>query len=400
MLAKRIAVPLAFAWLGCGGASEPATPADAGRSDSAIDDTSTAIDTMATDGIVDTTTADSTTTDTATDTTVDGGVDAKVDPLATLGGCLGTSAALVVSHQLPYLNVAVGASSGAFLLDLATTFSSIDLAAFAPPKPTTSGCDASKLGQSCTVDGFAFFSAPGPVTLVTEDFSGVSGGVRQAGIIGTDFTTLKILTLSYASGRVFASPSSGFCADSALIAAGLAPIPTTGFYANSFAALKPMSAVDASATSGHVPDVPTIPIRVGGATAVAQLDTGFDDALVPFSVNVNGPFFSAIQAADAGALVRDAAHDLTLSTCLVGVSESVQAYTLATGRALELVDASGAIVRKYAGATLFVKRSSPKACGGIGTWTVPAGQVAASFYVDLGTIVFDPFSSRVWIPTH
>ena len=50
-------------------------------------------------------------------------------------------------------------------------------------------------------------------------------------------------------------------------------------------------------------------------------------------------------------------------------------------------------------AVVFVKRTpaSAKSCGGIGTWTAPAAQMAASFFVDLGVIVFDPFRSRVMV---
>ena len=30
-------------------------------------------------------------------------------------------------------------------------------------------------------------------------------------------------------------------------------------------------------------------------------------------------------------------------------------------------------------------------------WTVPAAQVAASFYVSFGVVAFDPFGLRVWV---
>jgi hypothetical protein len=51
-------------------------------------------------------------------------------------------------------------------------------------------------------------------------------------------------------------------------------------------------------------------------------------------------------------------------------------------------------------AVLFAKNTPPAArvCGGIGTWSVPAAQVAASFYVADGLVVFDPLASQVWIP--
>jgi hypothetical protein len=33
-----------------------------------------------------------------------------------------------------------------------------------------------------------------------------------------------------------------------------------------------------------------------------------------------------------------------------------------------------------------------------GAWTVPAAQMGASFLVDAQAVVFDPISSRVWLP--
>jgi hypothetical protein len=48
---------------------------------------------------------------------------------------------------------------------------------------------------------------------------------------------------------------------------------------------------------------------------------------------------------------------------------------------------------------LFVKKppQAAKVCGGIGTWTTPASQIGGSFFVELGVMVFDPLSSRVWV---
>jgi len=144
--------------------------------------------------------------------------------------------------------------------------------------------------------------------------------------------------------------------------------------------------------------VPTVPVRVAGVTAVAQLDTGFADTRIRHSVNINTAFFDAIQAANPGALVRDAASDLSLTTC-AGVAEPVEAWRLAPGMSFDLVGESGAAARTEKSAVLFVKRTPAAArrCGGIGTWSAPAAQVATSFYVDAGVVVFDPFASRVWI---
>jgi hypothetical protein len=147
-----------------------------------------------------------------------------------------------------------------------------------------------------------------------------------------------------------------------------------------------------------VPNVPTVTVRVAGVTALAQLDTGFDDTLVPHSLNINVAYFDALTLAAPQALVRDAAHDLSLSTC-VGVSENVQAYRLATGFALELLSTTGTAARTDPAAVLFVKRTpaAARVCGGIGTWTVPAAQLAGSALVAAGALVCDPVRSVVWL---
>jgi hypothetical protein len=323
------------------------------------------------------------------------------NPLGALAGCLGVAKTLTVSSQMPYVDVPVGSYSGEFILDFGSTFSSIDLSAFPSPGPTTSGCDASELGVSCTVADFAFFGPPSSVVLVTEDYSDVTGSVRQAGLVATDFLSEHVVTLAYAAGTAYASPSSSFCSDAALGAAGFVALTTKGFYENDLSLLEPFSDVDEGASGDStVPDVPTVPVSLGGATALAQLDTGFDDDVTPFSVNINTAFYMAIAAASPSALVRDSALDGTLSTCIEGVNETVEAYTLASGVAFELVEEGGGVARSYPGATIFVKNTpmSAEDCGGIGTWTVPAAQVGASFYNDMKTIAFDPYSARVWIP--
>ena len=341
---------------------------------------------------------------------LDSGRDAGTDGsgptgIAALSSCLGTPAALTISGQMPYVSVSMtsgsGTESGEFVLDYATTFSSIDLSAFTAPGPTTSGCDASELGSDCTVAGFAFFGAPASVVLVTEDFSDVSGSVRQAGIIGTDLTSQQVITVDYAGAHAYAASAASACSASALTAAGFVSLTTAGFFENNIGLLEPGTDVDSNdAANESVPDVPTVAVRVGGTGALAQLDTGFDDSVTPFSVNVNQAFYAAIVAANASALVRAASLDESLSTCVEGVDEPVKAYTLAAGVTFDFVGAGSSVARSYASAVIFVKETPAAAqdCGGIGTWTVPAAQVGASFYVDMGALVFDPFGAQVWIP--
>ena len=310
-----------------------------------------------------------------------------------LPACLGAEIPIVVTTG-PHASLRVGAAPspyvGSFLVDYATTRSTIDLSTFAAPGPTATQCNPSMLGQLCTFADLDFFGPWGQVSLVTSG----------ATILGTDFLAHGIYTLDYAKKRMLhVASKNAACADAALSAAGLAPVSTAGFFASDLSLLKAQHDIESTAPLGlSVANVPVVPVKIAGTAAVAQLDTGFDDKVVPHSINVNVAFFDALTAASPGALVRDAGADLSLSTC-AGVSEPVEAYHLAAGRAFELVDAQGAVARSWASATVFVKRTPMAAltCGGIGTWSSPAAQIGTSFFTDIGVLVFDPYASKVWI---
>lgn len=330
-------------------------------------------------------------------TSADGGDGAVVTPDGATKGelpaCLGASIPIAITTG-PHASLAVGAMPstyvGSFLVDYATTGSIIDLSAFAPPGPTATGCNPQVLGQLCTFADLDFFGPWGQVTLRTS----------TATILGTDFLAHGIYTLDYAHARMHhVASKAAACTDAALAGAGLAALSTAGFFASDLSLLKPQHDIDSSASLGvSVANVPVVPVRVAGTAAIAQLDTGFDDKVVPHSINVNVAMLDAIMAASPGALVRDPAMDLSLSTC-AGVSEPAEAYHFAVGKAFELVDVAGAVARSWSTATIFVKRPPAAAltCGGIGTWSSPAAQIGTSFFTDMGALVFDPYASRVWV---
>ena len=144
------------------------------------------------------------------------------------------------------------------------------------------------------------------------------------------------------------------------------------------------------------PNIPSIPLRVGGVLAVAQVDTGYDDGLHPPSLNINPALFERIQA-QGPRLQRLPAADLRLSSCVPGQHAMVRAYRLPARASVELIGSDGQVVRRLSGVTVYLKLSPPalQPCGGIGTWPKPAAQLGASFIND-GTLVVDPFSQRLW----
>jgi hypothetical protein len=185
--------------------------------------------------------------------------------------------------------------------------------------------------------------------------------------------------------EVGALPWGAGCDDEALTEAGLVALSSAGTYVQDLDRLAP----------GAV-NVPAVPVRIGGAVAPAQIDTGYDDTLVGPAININRAFFENV---DSEALVRAPELDIVLTTCVPGVVEAVQAWRMRAGEAVELIGEAGDAARRYPDAIAFLKDTPAAArqCGGIGTWSEPGAQLGVSFVARGGRAVFDPWSSRVWV---
>lgn len=296
------------------------------------------------------------------------------DPLA---ACLGESMPLAFARELPYATVGVGGAEGAFLVDWGTTFSTIDPSGFSPFSPTPVP------GTTDQWDDFSFFGPWARVVLPVRDYSAFADPIRQAGILGTDFLALHPYMVDWTARRLGRLDPG--CPGEVLAAAGLTALSTAGYYARDLSTLAP-----------GVPNVPTVPVRIGRAEAPAQIDTGYDDALAGPALNINRAFRDRVAPDD---LVRAPELDLVLTTCVPGVVEPVLAHRLADGVAVELVAEDGVAARREPGAIVFVKDTPAAAnvCGGIGTWPDPAAQLGVSFMARAGRVVFDPVRSFVWI---
>lgn len=343
---------------------------------------------------------------------VDAAPDVVVPPVI-LPNCVGSSIALEVSGVRAFVNVQMGSkpdggytTSGDFVVDYGSISSTIDLqngfGDAGAPTPRRCGADAGagEPGIWCEFDGFDFFGNWGPpVTLTTADHSVLKGFKRQAGILATDFLSSTPFTLDFRNGRIHRSQASAFCSDAQLLAAGLRPLPTQGFFSTSISKLRPLSEVLADAGPNIVvPNVPTVPITIDGEPALAQLDTGYEDRLVRNSINVNEALLARLLQANK--VTRAASFDLFATTCVAGLNEKLLGYKVNDGAVLEFVGEGGAVARRDRIEAVYLKKRSDETfkCGGVSTWTSPAAQVGASFFIDAQALVVDPETSRVWIP--
>lgn len=339
---------------------------------------------------------DATASDTGSDASASDTGPTEVDTGAPLDlSCLGESLPLVLEGDLPYVEVRIGAAKGYFLVDFASTFSTID------PRGFTGGTPLPVAGTSDRYAGFSFFGDWGTVTLAKADYAGYGGAVRQAGILGTDFLSLEVYSVYWARSGARAATAvyealgpepllirgtSAFCDDVELAHAGLAAASTAGWYSDDLADV------------GSRPNVPILPTSLLGVVVPAQVDTGYGDSLVRHAVNANRAAFDRLPRA----LERVPSRDLTLTTCVPGVSETVLAHRLPSDAPLAFTTslASAVGLVSFDDAIIYLKDTpaAARSCGGIGTWSTPAAQLGVSFAADLGLVVFDPLSARLWVP--
>lgn len=302
--------------------------------------------------------------------------------------CLGQTRSLLLSGPLPYALVRVEGHFGFFLLDYGSDGSSLS--------PTTflGGRGPTPLpGSSDRFAGFDFFGLWGPLRLAPQDHSSIRAVVPQAGLLGTDVLANAVLTLDGEQALLRWAPPETFCRDATLRAAGFVPVSSRAYFGPSARGLT----CPAAPRRGGCPNIPTVPVRIGSVTAVAQLDTGYDDSRFPGSVNINPALLQRLQQAGIR-LQRLPEADLTLSTC-TGVSEPVTAWRLPAGAGFEILGDDGPPALRTPDATLFVKATpaGAAACGGIGTWSQPAAQLGASFITAQRAAIFDPFTARIWL---
>ncbi len=300
--------------------------------------------------------------------------------------CFGEKRELKLGKTTPYTKVAIDKTEGYFLVDFGTTGSTIDPSNFINGQPKLVSNSENKF------DNFIFYGSWGTVNLNIQDHSTVTGLInfKQAGIIGTDFLSLNIFTIDYENELLYRANRDDFCSNNELEKLGFIAVSAIGYYSNN------PEELNNNCTS----NVPTIPIKIGKIAAIAQIDTGFDDALHNNSLNINEAFFNSM--VDAGInLVENPTANLNLSTCVKDISEQVKSYKLPKGISFSITSIDGTPIMLKEDINIFLKQTPPEAkkCGGIGTWKIPAGQIGASFLLDSKKVIFDPFQSKVWFYT-
>lgn len=305
----------------------------------------------------------------------------SIGDLLAQSNCLGDEKELLIRSNMPYMKISVDGYEGYYLIDYGATVSTIDSSVFINGTPNSSTAPNK-------FDNFDFYGSWGTVTLIPSDHSNIQGlgDIKQAGIIGTDFLSLNAFLLDYENEKIYRN-NGDICTSDWLINNGFKEVSSSGYFSNTHTKLN----------NSCTFNVPTVPIRIGKAIAVAQIDPGFDDNRYKHSLNINRAFYNSLIA--TGIELEEVSDaNFSLSTCVEGVTESVTVYRVKSDEDFEIVGVDGNPVLVTSDYYLFLKNppQNVKSCGGIGTWQIPAAQFGASFLNDSKQILFDPFNSRVW----
>jgi hypothetical protein len=315
--------------------------------------------------------------------------------------CLGDSIPLVGSLEQPYVELEfelahdVEPRKGLFLIDTASTISHLEQSL----EPIANPTELVKIRpRPQALNFFGVSSFPAFVWSSVNHFK-----KNQVGIIGTSLLAHAVYALDYQQKLLFKSSIRTACTASELKNAGFLPISMKGYFSNSALdqdfQYEQVSPSKPNLKHAHVPNVPTIRVKIAGVVAVAQIDSGFNDSIHPYSVNINAAVLKLVNEKEVRLVPALDIKPSKLLTCVPGVFETTTAYRLKEGTTFEWVDLLDVGINVYHHPLFFLKNGTKDTdpCGGIGTWEIPAAQIGASFLKDLGTMVFNPFSQTLWI---
>jgi hypothetical protein len=268
----------------------------------------------------------------------------------------------VPNGSSPYVELAADGIKGPFLLDYGATRSSLSAAAFP-------GSDGSIRKAAILLPGIE----SADFHLARYDLL-LQPGKGQLGVIGDDLLSRFTVELTESTAYLGVEP----CQPEALLARGLTPVGQNGFFSS-----------ETSKIRAGLPNVPVVFLRLGEVRAWAQIDTGYEDAVYPRSVDVNQALFDRLVRSR---LRIDRVADINVWTC--EGSESRHVYRVEDGP-LTIENEQGKSIVETEDFHLIAKPVNGS--GGIADLPEPAAQLGASFLRLFGAVVFDPGTSTVWL---
>lgn len=276
----------------------------------------------------------------------------------------------------PYIELTVGEKTGPFLVDYAATLSSVEQGLLATGN------------RSVTLTGPNLPGLPEQNTFAVDDRNIAPPGVgEQLGVIGTDILSKLVVELRLENANDEHLVVSTECDTSELADRGFWRFDQQGFF----------SAHPADQPRVNVP-VLYIDFQKGltgdaiGAKTWAQIDSGYGDAIRPYSIDINDAYYTRLVTANVPLVEVDR---VMLDDCK-GVTRTDRVYVM-PDHLLRIETPDGDAMYRHASFYLIHKGKGSGQCGGIAMLEEPAAQFGASFLRVFGRMIFDPADQAVWV---
>jgi hypothetical protein len=286
--------------------------------------------------------------------------------------CPGTRAELDTSLSLlPFVRMRLGNREGNFLIDTAANRNFVDAQTFGLSPGEKVRINGSSLPTLSAADFLAHDNRP-----VTAP-----GGGRAAGVIGTDFVSLRSVEFHYDSAQPHMVISSQPCPTLQLERAGFIPISQKGYYSSDQRRLQPQ----------HF-NIPVAFVRIGSVSAPVWIDSGYSEqGPRPGVIQINALLFQRLR--DSGVLLQQAGS-VSTGDCNGNIAN--ETLWQVRGMPLSLTTREGKPVFGDEAPLLQVR--GPNTCGGgIGGLNEPWGLIGAVYLKWWNTVVFDGPNEKVWV---
>lgn len=309
----------------------------------------------------------------------------------------------IVNNKLPYIDIGLGCpyknkgcNQGKFLLDYGTDTTSIDLYGFPGSKIDSLPNHIYNIYLFNKFFSHYFYD--------NQDYYYYffTEGIRQAGIIGTDFLSQNIITLDYQERKAYCGNNNMpiFKSDN-LKKLGFVPASTKGYFSNDEKKLFDLKLPQKN-------NNPAVPLSIGDdnnkVQCPAQLDPGYDDDVITKNgrkisnmININEAYYNALvkskiisglDKSDPILLPNRNSSD-TLYKCIFSKKFDINIVGENSESILPQTTLSWNVYLK-------ISTKEGLAAGGITTFPFPAAQIGASILTQCNKVIFDPFTSLIW----
>jgi hypothetical protein len=271
----------------------------------------------------------------------------------------------------PHVRIRLGAHEGNFLIDTGATASSVDARTFGLGQ-----------GSKIRIEGSSFPTITGGDFAVFDWGHAVAPRGGLAGVIGTDFLSLRVLEFHYDAPQPYLVVSDQHCSARRFEDAGFISISQDGYYT-----------AEPKRLRSNTPNIPVMFLRIASVVAPAQIDSGFGERDgVRGVVQINESLLRELR--NAGITLNPANTVPLINTDCRG--NSLVPVIWRARDPLQMTTREGETVFEHEPALLQAKSGSI-GCGGIATSLEPMAQIGAAYLERWGTFVLDPFNERVWV---